>query len=87
MSGVFPLSEQAFARACVKRAAKDATTRYVREWLKRDEFGTWEKEALDLMRSINAHVYSFDFIEEQIAARLRFMANTAVLNKSKENES
>lgn len=78
---MFPSSEQAFARACVKRAAKDATTRYVREWLTRDEFGTWEKEALTLFREVPAHVYSFDFIEGQIAARLRLTANTAVLNK------
>ena len=80
---MFPASELAFARACVKRAAKDATTRYVREWLTRDEFGTWEKEALSLMRGVNAHVYSFEFIEGQIAARLRFMANTAVLNAAR----
>jgi len=64
----------------VKRAAKDATTRYVREWLTRDERGTWEREALTLFSAVNAFVYSFEFIEGQIAARLRFMANTAVLN-------
>ena len=77
------MHERAFARECVKLAAKESGTRYVREWLKRDEFGTWEREALDLMRQVPAYVYSLEFIKSSIAARIRFTACTAVLNKNR----
>jgi hypothetical protein len=76
------MTETEFIRACVKRAAKESTTTYVREWFRRDEKGTWEKEARELLREVPALVYSLDFIEMNIALRLRFLANTAVLNNA-----
>ena len=77
------MHERAFARECVKLAAKESTTRYVREWLTRDESGTWERMALDLMRQVPAYVYHLNYIQSSIAARIRFTACTAVLNKNR----
>jgi hypothetical protein len=75
------VTEREFARGIIKLAAKQATTRYVREWFVRDEFGTWEGEALACLAEVRGRPYSREFIVEQIALRLRYLANTAVLTK------
>lgn len=40
------------ARDCVKRAASETEIGEAREWLTRDEFGTWEKEADHWLRKV-----------------------------------
>ena len=75
-------TERSFARECVKLAAKESTTRYMREWFTRDENGMWEREALKLMREVPAYVYSLEAIRTSIAAHLRLLACTAAIKRA-----
>lgn len=75
-----PLTLEGLARACVVRAAKDSTTRYNREWFRRDEFGTWERDARDLLAKVAGQPWAPTFLVEQVSRHLRYLACTAGIN-------
>ena len=70
-------------RDVVKLAASRATTRLVRDWLSWDEAGSWEKHARDMIEKSAERRAELAISDEaaasEIADRLRFLANTAVM--------
>lgn len=82
------------ARAIVKLAALGAPSS-VREWLKRDEFGGWERSALVLLAklkepaviaSIEARGATEADIDRELANELVLAALTAALADARKNE-
>jgi hypothetical protein len=88
------MGRQERARAIVKLAAVGAPSS-VREWLKRDEFGGWERSALRLLAllddpkvaaSIAARGATDADIDQELANELVLAALTAALADARKNE-
>lgn len=54
------------ARRIVKLAATKTEVTYLKEWFTRDEFGTWEKDALTLLDATAVKASQLQLTDEQV---------------------
>ena len=78
------------ARRIVEQASKIARNNYSREWLRRDEFGTWEKNAEKLLEESAERAAQLGMTEEavdkeiaNVLALTSVRAQISAKNKSK----
>lgn len=77
--------DRARIRKIIQLAAKEAPS--AREWLIRDEFGTWEREVNKLLDKVALKPEAADLSEskvnEEVAIVIAYLASSAMLARAK----